>query len=252
MLENILKSRATLTASEIKVQKYITENPNRIEMLTINKLSANAGVSVASTTRFIRKLGFSGFKEFKYAFLNELTQEKSPTISSDKITDKYINNYIPILRKLKNINTKELDVLAEALLSHHMNYILGVYYSSVPARLLSLQLQDMNLLSFYAGDYTDGEHMLGSSNSDSTIVLFSINGTKTHYAEFWGDAIKTCKNTFLITLNKNAELKNYFKHTIVLPGNDLSHRLPTDPESLPIIFIEILMQIIYRKHSQRK
>lgn len=246
MFSTLLNKSDNLTKGDKKVQKYILENPNRIEMLTINKLAANAGVSVATAQRFCQKIGFSGYKDFKNSFVAELVTKNNKNNETGKIAINYLQKYQKIIEQLKGINENELKELADSLASKYTNYILGVYYSGVPAQLLTLQLQDLGLDTVCADDYTKGEHILENANPNSTIVLFSINGTKTHSLSFFGDAIKQSRNSFLITLNQKPEIAKIFKHTIILPGNDLNRTIPFDAQSITTIFIEILSQIIYQ------
>lgn len=246
-----LKICSGLSKSEKKVQTYIEENPTKIEMLTINKLALNAGTSVASAQRYIKKLGFSGYKEFKFVFLNQVAQESSDN-NFDKISKKYIDSYKNVLDSFSTINNKSFRHLVECLLNDQPNYCLGVYYSSLPTHLLSLELQDLGATTFYADDCINGEHMLANATPESTIVLFSVTGAKLYYEEFWGDAIKNCKNTFLITMNEDSELKDSFNNVIVLPGKNFTQTLPFDPQSIPSIFVELVIQTAYKMKLKNK
>lgn len=250
MAYNIFKNRSGLSQSEAKVQAYIQKNPNRIEMLTINKLAANAGTSVASVQRYCRTLGFSGYKEFKFAFVNSISKvEKEKNIG--ELSLNYLNKYQNIIDQMKSLDKSVLRLLVNSLISSSTNYCLGVYYSEIPARLLALELQDLGTNTFLADDYTHGEHILENASADSTIVVFSITGTNLHYQEFWGEAIEHCNNTFLITLNPDAELSSDFKHTIVLPGEKLSQQMPFDPQTIPTLFVELLIQEVYQETISR-
>lgn len=253
MISNIFIPKGHLSNSEKKVQKYIQNSPNRIETLTINKLAVTVGTSVASVQRYCQKIGFSGYKEFKFAFLNALAKqaENQKKENANQLCLDYLNGYQKILEKLKAIKQKQIDKLANALLNNRFNYILGIYYSSVPARLLTLQLQDLGLPTFCAVNDINGEHLLDNADNDATIVLFSINGVKEHYEDYWGDSISNCNNSFLITMNKKAEFSRFFKNTIVLPGNNLEENLSFDQQSVPTIFIEMLMQVIHHKNLQK-
>lgn len=249
MLDNIFISNSKLSNAEKKVQNYIKNNSNRIETLTINKLASTAGTSVASVQRYCQKIGFSGYKEFKFALLNVLSKQadKRKEKNAGQLNLDYLDDYQEILEKLKTISQQQIDKLALALLNNGFNYILGVYYSSIPAQLLTLQLQDLGLPTFCATNDVNGEHLLDNTKKNDTIVLFSINGAKTYYEDYWGESISNCNNSFLITMNENAGFKKLFNNTIVLPGNNLEKSLPFDQQSIPTIFIEMLMQTIYQK-----
>ncbi|MBP2058494.1 DNA-binding MurR/RpiR family transcriptional regulator [Lactobacillus colini] len=240
--DNNLKFNSNFSESENLVKLYIENNPNKIEMLTINKLAANAGTSIASAQRYFRKIGYKGYKDFKYAFLSGLKQKDSSKGSFSSI---YVNGYKEVIDNFKNLNKRVLNNLVDSLLDNHPNYSLGIYFSSIPAHLLALELQDLGLRTYYADDYTKGEHLLVNSTKDSTIIVFSITGAITHYEDFWGEAISQCSNSYLITMNKNAQLKRLFKNTIVLPGIQLSQKMPFDAQSIPSIFVELIGQLVY-------
>lgn len=233
-----LLSRNNFSKSEYKIVEYIEANPNKIEALTINQLALEVNTSVATVLRFCQKLGYSGFKEFKFAFAKEFTE---PSKGS------YYQNLGKTISLLPNTSQKEINTFIKALTNKSINLILGVYYSGIPAQFLSNGLIDLGYKSICATSTTTGEHLLNIANKDSTIVVFSINGLFEKYKNYWRTLIdEPRKNTFLITLNKETKLKKYFSHTIVLPGQELAHKSAFDPQSIPVAFVESVLNKIYQ------
>ena len=63
----IRSAYATLPSAERKVADFILENSERATRMVINEIAEAAGVSVPSVTRLARKLGYSGFLDFRVA-----------------------------------------------------------------------------------------------------------------------------------------------------------------------------------------
>lgn len=61
----------SLSPTEKKIADYILENPKKVSRSTINEIAQNLNIALSTFFQFTRKLGFSGFKEFKVALLTE-------------------------------------------------------------------------------------------------------------------------------------------------------------------------------------
>ena len=68
-----------LSPAEQRVSEYILQNAMQETFLNISDLAVKAGVSEATIVRFCKKLGYTGFLEFKKAFLQERLQDYSAT-----------------------------------------------------------------------------------------------------------------------------------------------------------------------------
>lgn len=56
----------SLSQIENQISKYIVENKSRMKEISITELAEKSYTSKSSVLRFVQKLGFSGFIEFKY------------------------------------------------------------------------------------------------------------------------------------------------------------------------------------------
>ena len=61
-----------LSKTEKRVSDYIRFHPDRTVLYSLQTLSEKCRVSDASVLRFCRKLGFSGYQDFKAALVPEL------------------------------------------------------------------------------------------------------------------------------------------------------------------------------------
>lgn len=68
---------STLPPAEKKVADFILANPDGAAHMVINEIARCAGVSVPSVTRLARKLGYSGFMDFRVALASGTSSVKS-------------------------------------------------------------------------------------------------------------------------------------------------------------------------------
>ena len=234
-----------LSKSDKKILDYIVKHPQKVEIYTINQLALEVDTSVASVQRLCQKLGYSGFREFKFELGQNLKQQQP--------NDQSIANYYKnaLIETVKSITTDDEDSLAliKALTNKQTNILLGTYYSGVPVFYLYNGLIDLGYTTSYATNVIDGEHLLNTLTEDTTIVVFSIHGLKDKYKNYWGSLLEhKRKNSFLITMNQQTKLQKHFEHTILLPGISLANQFAVDPESIPLVYIEMLLNKIYDKN----
>ena len=75
--DQVIKS---LSRPELDILKYAYENTEALLTMTIQELAGAVSYSSATILRFCKKLGYSGFAEFKYALRAEL-RRTGPEIS---------------------------------------------------------------------------------------------------------------------------------------------------------------------------
>lgn len=85
-INRVRNMRANLSAAEERISEYILQNAMQETFLSISDLAFKAGVSEATIVRFCKKLGYSGFLEFKKAFLRERLQDYSAPPPYEEIT----------------------------------------------------------------------------------------------------------------------------------------------------------------------
>ncbi|MDC6398753.1 MurR/RpiR family transcriptional regulator [Lactiplantibacillus pentosus] len=247
IIESIKQHQSTFSKSEQKVSAYLLKYPEHAETFTITKLADRAGTSTSAVLRFCQSLGFQGFKDFRFemiAYLRQQRQKQAPTSGNSQ----FLNQYLAAITQLQDLDQTAIHQLIKALLNPQMTYLLGIHYSSLPAKQLFWGLADLGLLSEYAYDYINAAHITNTMRQNSTLVLFSISGTKANFNHFLAaSATNLPKNSFLITMNSKAELADYFKHTIVLPGYQSSNRSVVDMQAISMIFVEYLLNLIHEQ-----
>lgn len=110
--------------AEKKIAKFILNNPKKVVDMTVSELAEISDVSIASVSRFCRKVGLKGFAQLKISLAQELVDthksgEVSNDISVDNISQSLQNilaNKITELKQTVNlINTDEFREILEGI-----------------------------------------------------------------------------------------------------------------------------------------
>ena len=184
ILDKIYTEYKTFTPSQQKVAEYLTHHLDEALILNASQLAKQAGVSEATFTRFITRLGFSGFSEFKRDIGNFIIQGHSTTERlaesaetfeiSDSVFLEILRGDIENIHKIKNAISNELfEKAVEKLSSAKSIYVLGLRSSYALAFYLAFNLRfflkSVTLIKPGIGDIP--EQVLSAGNSDVLIAL---------------------------------------------------------------------------------
>ena len=119
-------------ASEKRIADYLLSQTDMGIPPTITELAQKCHSSEATITRFSRRLGFTGYQDFKLSLAKESpTVTTSPTIvesdSCFEIFEKIINDtYLSLERTKKNISSEALAEASEAISSASKVVLIGL------------------------------------------------------------------------------------------------------------------------------
>jgi len=65
LMQRLKDSQESLTHKEWLLSEFIAHNPRKVVFMTIKDLSRAGGASEATVVRFVRRLGYSGYNQFK-------------------------------------------------------------------------------------------------------------------------------------------------------------------------------------------
>jgi DNA-binding MurR/RpiR family transcriptional regulator len=184
ILDKIYTEYKTFTPSQQKVAEYLTQHLDEALILNANQLAKEAGVSEATFTRFITRLGFSGFSEFKREIGNFIIQGNSTTERlaesaetfeiSNSVFLEILHGDIENIQKITNGISNELfEKAVEKLSSAKSIYLLGLRSSYALAFYLAFNLRfflkSVTLIKPGIGDIP--EQVLSAGKGDVLIAL---------------------------------------------------------------------------------
>lgn len=184
MLDKIRTEYQTYTASQQKIAEYLTRHLEDAFVLSATELAQRVEVSEATITRFINRLGFSGFSEFKRAMGRSVLQgmttteklaESAETLQPSKsVLSEILSGDIRNIRSIiDKISDKRFGEAVGKLSSARSIYVLGLRTSHALALYLAFNLRfflkSVNLLKPGIGDIP--EQVLDSRSGDVLIAI---------------------------------------------------------------------------------
>ncbi|GAB1798334.1 MurR/RpiR family transcriptional regulator [Priestia megaterium] len=139
-MDNIYKYIAeqmpNMSKSNLKVAKYILENPNTVPFLTGDKLAKMTGVSHATVVRFATFLGCSGYPELQQYMQSSAQQQLTTTerlkISKEVYNDQdqsvydiFLDDISNIKSTLERLDTEVFKRAVESLIKAKRVYIVA-------------------------------------------------------------------------------------------------------------------------------
>ncbi len=173
----------SLSQTQRQLADHILDNGDDVPFLSVHELAQNAGVSVATISRFARELNFDSFKEFK----TQLGKDSLPAVtglfrainvddSDDDIIDKVFRGNITSLEDtLKIVNHDELLRAARLLAISERIVLFGIGSSGNIARDAALRMMQLDI---QAEAYSDSYEILVQANRmKKDEVAFGISHT---------------------------------------------------------------------------
>lgn len=97
--EKIVSNFSRLNTTDKHIWSYINNNKVKVSNMTINDLAANTNVSRTTISRFVTKIGCSGYSEFKFV-LNDSIESKEYMTNSEY--EDICNSLIKYIEQQKN------------------------------------------------------------------------------------------------------------------------------------------------------
>lgn len=202
-IKSLLLKREKLSVLEEEVLDYILERPEIIEQKTLEELSNIMFVSTATISRTFKKLGFSGFQEFKFALIshnNEITLESN---SSQKHS---LANHLDHFERELNLNinhlrNQDISKVVELLKKSKRVEFFGVG-ASLPLSIEGARkLTFAGLISSGRSDWDELRIVAQNMDEDDVAILISMSGETLHIIEYAN--ILMSNNVPIITITGN-------------------------------------------------
>lgn len=134
----------SLSTKELDILQYVHDHSDNISSISIQQFANELNYSTSTILRFCRKLGFSGFSEFKYFLKSSDNEDNNKIKGSDKSLD-----------IIKNTIKDSMDSTVSLLNSDDMFQIARLFsenrpiYLHSPAGLTDIAVSYLESMLFY-------------------------------------------------------------------------------------------------------
>ena len=215
-----------LTNVEKSIADYFINYVNG-EDLSSKAVSRRLFVSEASLSRFSKKLGFRGYREFLFAFQGSTKSEKN----LDILTRQVLNSYQKVLEKTYSlIDNEQMIRLAQMLDLYERVYVYGIGSSSVVAREFKLRFMRLGLDVDYLAEAHSIRMNITRVNKLSLVIGISVSGRTEEVAK-----------TIMLSAAKVYEYRSFYDELVLMGGlKNLAISDKISPQIPALIMIDIL------------
>lgn len=215
---------ASLRKSEKKVADYVLANEMACGKISLEKIARRSGVSQPTVIRFVKALGFEGFREFRFQILEELAgMEKKPVdayringfqVSPQEdlrmIPVKVVASTVKIMEDmLKSISGETFEKAIHMLEKAQRIVICGVENSAASARDLMIKLVYLGYDCRFDEDYYIQHISAASLTAEDVMIGISYSGQSKDTVDIMKTAKKAGAQTLCITNFQNSRITKW-------------------------------------------
>jgi len=234
------KEMNTLSSVELSIYRYIIDNDEKIPFMRVREIADASHTSTSSVMRFIRKVGYDSFPEFKIAFKKELAEQQGE--SAD-----YFDQQFDSLNRSKFPKDLEerIRTVGEILTAADNIVFLGMGASGAICDYAARRMANLGVNAFSIKDPSYPLFMRLKKQALDIIIVLSVSGKTNELIEMVnGFKNKPDKIIITITGDETSSLARMAEY--VLPYKNQNQRVHIHHDlssQLPSIFIlEALIQ----------
>lgn len=177
------------TKSDKILLEYIKDNLNEIPYMQISNMAKQVGIGEATITRCVKKLGCSGFQDFKLGLTKEISiREENRILNVDigknevaiETATKIANSgQRAIEETLTLIDNKEILRLRDEISSKNRVFFVGIGFSGISARQAHYKFVRIGINSYYYDNSYEIMMMASLASEGDLIFVFSNSGETT-------------------------------------------------------------------------
>lgn len=237
----------SLNELEMNVYQYILKNKEKAGYMKIRELAEEAHVSTTTILRFCKKMGCSGYSEFKVQFKMYLKDQLQPE------TDIDLSNLTDYLKRFKTQEyMKTIDQAAYMLQQSASIIFIGVGTSGMLAKYGSRYFSNVGWLSLCIDDpFTP---VFGEHQEETVVVALSVSGETEQVLNMANGLKKKGCKLISITNTPNCTLARMSDCNIsyYMPVRKTARYFNITLQAPVVTILEILGNKLYRLSPERQ
>lgn len=214
------------TPSDKKIGEYIIDNPEQIVNYNTLQLAEIIKTSQSAIIRFIKKIGYKGYIDFKIDVAKSLEEKNeflldeviSKNESIENIISKSKNNVLATVEKTYAlINTESINRAIADINKANNIYLAGVGSSGLICEDFSYKLQRSGKKVFYQVDAHTNLALVSNIDKDDLLIAISYSGLTKEILIASEYAKKVGAKVISISKTQNSALANNSNELLLIP-----------------------------------
>ncbi|ORO57210.1 RpiR family transcriptional regulator [Streptococcus oralis subsp. oralis] len=231
-----------LTELEQEIARYFLQAETIQDDLSSQQVTQKLHISQAALTRFSKKCGFTGYREFVFQYQHQASKPDTHSHKHSPLTKRVLRSYSIMREQTQDlIDEEQLERVAQLIDDAERVYFFGTGSSGLIAREMKLRFMRLGVVCEALTD-RDGFAWTTSIMDENCLVLgFSLSGTTQSVLDSLLDAKEMGAKTILFTSapNKNSQA---YTETVLVANHSQSSYIQRISAQLPML---ILIDLIY-------
>ena len=231
-----------LTELEQEIARYFLQVETIQDDLSSQQVTQKLHISQAALTRFAKKCGFTGYREFVFQYQHQASKPDTHSHKHSPLTKRVLRSYSIMREQTQDlIDEEQLERVAQLIDDAERVYFFGTGSSGLIAREMKLRFMRLGVVCEALTD-RDGFAWTTSIMDENCLVLgFSLSGTTQSVLDSLLDAKEMGAKTILFTSapNKNSQA---YTETVLVASHSQSSYIQRISAQLPML---ILIDLIY-------
>ena len=231
-----------LTELEQEIARYFLQAETIQDDLSSQQVTQKLHISQAALTRFAKKCGFTGYREFVFQYQHQASKQDTHSHKHSPLTKRVLRSYSNLREQTQDlIDEAQLERVAQLIENAERVYFFGTGSSGLIAREMKLRFMRLGVVCEALTDQ-DGFAWTTSIMDENCLVLgFSLSGTTQSVLDSLLDAKEMGAKTILFTSapNKNSQA---YTETVLVASHSQSSYIQRISAQLPMLF---LIDLVY-------
>ncbi len=230
-----------LTELEQEIARYFLKTETIQDDLSSQQVTQKLHISQAALTRFAKKCGFTGYREFVFQYQHQASKTDTHSHKHSPLTKRVLRSYSIMREQTQDlIDEEQLERVAQLIDDAERVYFFGTGSSGLIAREMKLRFMRLGVVCEALTD-RDGFAWTTSIMDENCLVLgFSLSGTTQSVLDSLLDAKEMGAKTILFTSapNKNSQA---YTETVLVASHSQSSYIQRISAQLPMLFLTDLI-----------
>mgnify|MGYP003085393339 FL=1 len=230
-----------LTELEQEIARYFLKSDTIHDDLSSQQVTQKLHISQAALTRFAKKCGFTGYREFVFQYQHQASKQDTHSHKHSPLTKRVLRSYSIMREQTQDlIDEAQLERVAQLIDDAERVYFFGTGSSGLIAREMKLRFMRLGVVCEALTDQ-DGFAWTTSIMDENCLVLgFSLSGTTQSVLDSLLDAKDMGAKTILFTSSPSKDCQAYTE-TVLVASHSQSSYIQRISAQLPMLFLTDLI-----------
>ncbi|MDN5014048.1 MurR/RpiR family transcriptional regulator [Streptococcus sp. SO2] len=230
-----------LTELEQEIARYFLQPETIQDDLSSQQVTQKLHISQAALTRFAKKCGFTGYREFVFQYQHQASKQDTHSHKHSPLTKRVLRSYSIMREHTQDlIDEAQLERVAQLIDDAERVYFFGTGSSGLIAREMKLRFMRLGVVCEALTDQ-DGFAWTTSIMDENCLVLgFSLSGTTQSVLDSLLDAKDMGAKTILFTSSPSKDCQAYTE-TVLVASHSQSSYIQRISAQLPMLFLTDLI-----------